>query len=222
VKNLKAFTLIELLIVVAIIAILAAIAVPNFLEAQVRSKVSRALADMRSIATALESYRIDNTGYPLAIVDAPIAPSYNPSLFRLSVYARITTPVAYMTSFPTDAFEGQWNSTPVSDPLKVQKFYDYRRIRFGLTGGGASTIFESATGLGIGLGSRFDSWLLYSPGPDKEQNINTRRAGRNTVNVAGFGDPLAQWPIYDPTNGTVSWGDVVRAREAAGAELVRP
>ena len=59
-----AFTLIELLIVVAIIAILAAIAVPNFLEAQTRSKVSRAKADMRSMATALEAYAVDNNVFP--------------------------------------------------------------------------------------------------------------------------------------------------------------
>ena len=59
-----AFTLIELLIVVAIIAILAAIAVPNFLEASIRSKTSRAKADMRSIATALESYIVDYNEYP--------------------------------------------------------------------------------------------------------------------------------------------------------------
>src|SRR6186997_2434592 len=60
----KAFTLIELLIVVAIIAILAAIAVPNFIEAQTRSKVSRTKADMRALATAIESYMTDYNRYP--------------------------------------------------------------------------------------------------------------------------------------------------------------
>ena len=63
----SAFTLIELLIVVAIIAILAAIAVPNFLEAQTRAKVSRAKADMRTEATALETYNIDWGTYPRQI-----------------------------------------------------------------------------------------------------------------------------------------------------------
>ena len=61
----KGFTLIELLIVVAIIAILAAIAIPNFLQAQVRAKVSRAKAEMRTAGTALESYFVDNNEYPV-------------------------------------------------------------------------------------------------------------------------------------------------------------
>ncbi len=64
----KGFTLIELLIVVAIIAILAAIAVPNFLEAQVRSKVSRAKSDMRTMATALESYIVDHNNPPYGYI----------------------------------------------------------------------------------------------------------------------------------------------------------
>lgn len=61
----RGFTLIELLVVVGIISILATIAIPNFLEANIRSKVSRMKSDMRTIAIAVETYRIDNNHCPL-------------------------------------------------------------------------------------------------------------------------------------------------------------
>jgi type II secretion system protein G len=60
----KGFTLIELLIVVAIIGIIAAIAIPNLLNAINRGRQKRTMADMRSIATAIESYSVDFNFYP--------------------------------------------------------------------------------------------------------------------------------------------------------------
>ena len=48
----------------AIIAILAAIAVPNFFEAQVRSKVSRTKSDMRTVGTAINAYIVDYNDVP--------------------------------------------------------------------------------------------------------------------------------------------------------------
>jgi general secretion pathway protein G len=56
--------LIELLIVIAIIGILAAIAIPNLLNAVQRGKQKRTMADMRSFATAIEAYAVDNNSYP--------------------------------------------------------------------------------------------------------------------------------------------------------------
>ncbi|MCA9409592.1 MAG: prepilin-type N-terminal cleavage/methylation domain-containing protein, partial [Candidatus Omnitrophica bacterium] len=63
-RRIKAFTLIELLVVIAIILILISIALPNFLEAQLRAKVARVTADLRTITTALETYYIDWGTYP--------------------------------------------------------------------------------------------------------------------------------------------------------------
>jgi prepilin-type N-terminal cleavage/methylation domain-containing protein len=56
----SAFTLVEIMIVVAIIALLAAIAVPNFLRARKRSQATRILEDLRIIDSAQDQYAIEN------------------------------------------------------------------------------------------------------------------------------------------------------------------
>ena len=59
----RGFTLIELMIVVAIIGILAAIAIPNFVKFQCRSKQSEAKGSLKAIYTAEESYRAEQDKY---------------------------------------------------------------------------------------------------------------------------------------------------------------
>jgi general secretion pathway protein G len=178
----RAFTLIELLIVVAIIAILAAIAVPNFLEAQVRSKVSRAKADMRTIATAIESYRVDNNNYPPENWQSPdlVTVTGTLSIPNMIKLIRITTPLAYLTSVPGEPF------AHLDDAM--QKFapptYHYAAYNDPLYPGAQFFRGQNPEG-------RYLDWLLQSNGPDKDQ------------------EPW-QYPRYDPTNGTVSVGNIMR------------
>ena len=59
-KSHRGFTLVEIMIVVAIIALLAAIAVPNFLRARKRSQATRILEDLRVIDSAIDQYAIES------------------------------------------------------------------------------------------------------------------------------------------------------------------
>jgi prepilin-type N-terminal cleavage/methylation domain-containing protein len=66
------FTLVEIMIVVAIIALLAAIAVPGFLRARKRSQASKILNDLRMIDAAVDQYAIETnrtTGNVVAVAD---------------------------------------------------------------------------------------------------------------------------------------------------------
>ncbi|PZR74405.1 MAG: prepilin-type cleavage/methylation domain-containing protein [Chthoniobacterales bacterium] len=71
-KRRGGFTLVEIMIVVAIIALLAAIAVPGFLRARKRSQASRIINDLRLIDSAVDQYAIETnkaSGSPVAVAD---------------------------------------------------------------------------------------------------------------------------------------------------------
>ena len=71
-KRRGGFTLVEIMIVVAIIALLAAIAVPGFLRARKRSQASRILNDLRMIDSAIDQYAIETnraTGNTVGVQD---------------------------------------------------------------------------------------------------------------------------------------------------------
>ena len=65
----KGFTLIEIMIVVAIIAILAAVAIPNFISYRKTSQMNACIANQEQIRTACEAYYIKNSKYPATPAD---------------------------------------------------------------------------------------------------------------------------------------------------------
>lgn len=195
----RAFTLIELLIVVAIIAILAAIAVPNFLEAQMRAKVSRTQTDMRTITVAVESYKVDTNRYPW-VVGSPLPQYTLPSGMENGTrIGGMTTPIAYLATLPTDPFGRvlgnevylQFGDIANNYFWATKLYYETRQNPFPWN--------VSPTDNGT-----LAEWVLLSKGPDKYF------APPDDPNATEHIDRPYRW-AYDATNGTVSGGNIVRS-----------
>jgi type II secretory pathway pseudopilin PulG len=210
--------LIELLIVVAIIAILAAIAVPNFLEAQIRAKVSKAVAHMRTLAVASEAFRVDHNHYIPSwsgsganeyanFVQDRTDPLWTPRSSSINIdAASLTSPIAYITGFISDPF------------LEARAYYDSNGY-----------VCDYAWMYGVDVSSA-QAFCFASRGPDREGErpapggaspynrttgcfltlYDTLGPGR-TKQIFTVGDRANSWyGSYDPTNGTVSRGNIVR------------
>lgn len=171
----EAFTLVELLVVVAVIAILAGIAAINFLEAQARSKIARFEADVKTLRAALAAYRVDHSAFPPAAkgdfqLTEPLTP--------------LTTPVAYVTSLPRDPF----GLAPFDFAPSIQMLgYNYKDRLTTSVGMPAETykdLWDEPT-------LKAYDYIIHSCGPNRVWDVT----------------PYVE---YDPTNGTVSLGDISR------------
>ena len=177
-----------------IVGILAAIAIPSFLEFQERATVARAKSDMRSMATAIEAYYVDNNRYPAWATGGD---SLNNSKYpSFALYGNelqmktLTTPVAYMTSYWPDPFAPEDSSSA--------GYFNYYCVE-------APDDPADAC------------WMLWSAGPDQYYDIDLSILETLTVDslrnfsVYQYPDELTPY-IFDPTNGTVSDGDVIRIK----------
>ena len=197
------FTLIELLIVVAIIAVLAAIAVPNLLEAQVRAKVSRARGDLRSIAAALETYRLDHNRYPTMIepgFNGGVEPLAGSDLKWWYVPDALSTPVAYLANADLRCpFGGDLpREGDFSDD--IWRRYSYENVLELETNAAQFSVLLGKYGPDAHASTRIGHWRVLCIGPDNAWN------------------PMVQ---YDPSNGARSPGNVMRTQAdpaGAGAE----
>ncbi|MBN1475504.1 type II secretion system protein GspG [Candidatus Sumerlaeota bacterium] len=187
----RALTLLELLVAAVIIAVLAAIALPGLLAAQTRAKVSRARADIHTIVTAVEVYRVDWSGYPthhcVEVEGAGVEFHVGGALTPLCApdpswdgYNPLTTPIAYLVSMPRDPFARPPGDVPSE---RREYLYAHWRCAVEMTRG---TWWEPHF---AGIAQSRGPYSLHSRGPDGD---------------GGDGE----WS-YDPTNGIGSDGDII-------------
>jgi prepilin-type N-terminal cleavage/methylation domain-containing protein len=190
------FTLIELLVVVSIIAIVSSIALVNYNHAQTRAKISRAKAEMQTIATGLELYYVDYNSYPrwreVSRLTPPAGQYAPPVSWRLIC---LTTPISYLSTVPAPDPFRPWTDIMGLGDGRVYDTYDYIDDQ--------SSFDTNSPDIGRSIYGRM--WRLASAGPDRVQTY-----GRSDYTGTPPDITFTSLGFYDPSNGITSNGDIVR------------
>lgn len=215
------FTLVEILIVVAIIAVVAAIAVPNIMSANIRAKVSGVRSDMGSIAIALEDYRVDKRTYPVGYYPGA---GYDPDVIGEAgqpfdgtggndsgndaiglgylVYPVTSFNPTYLKRIPGDPFndngEEDW-------PDGTSEAHNHHYCYF--TGAKGSTGTRINGYRTEGSKKIADYWALASYGPDKKKDVENYLEAWKAVDPNAPGYDFSK--AYDSDRGITSSGDII-------------
>ncbi|NUN96222.1 MAG: prepilin-type N-terminal cleavage/methylation domain-containing protein [Candidatus Omnitrophica bacterium] len=186
----RGFTMMELATVGLIISILMAIALPNFLEAQIRARVTAAISDMATISAAIEEYYLSYRAYPPnRVAKTPEGglvgdPNREDRKDRSNHGLRggslsiLTTPLAILSLLPGDPFPTEDHGRHLFDYVNALEITGapIPRARFGAIGSAA--------------------YLLASYAPDEDGDVYAAKMPPEGV-------------AYSPTNGTRSDGDLI-------------
>ncbi len=204
--------MIELLIVIAIITVITAIAVPNLISANVKAKVKGIKSEMGSIAIALEDYRVDEGGYP--IEPGSWQSGYDPDVIakpdkafdhhsdaiglgKLVFPPQAFDPV-YLYRIPGDPFNDSGEEEWDGETGAHNNHYCY------FTGE-----WDPDTETRINSSTKAEYWALVSYGPDKDQDIDSYTKAWNAVDPNASDHSTYKDLVYNPDNGITSSGDIV-------------
>ncbi len=197
--------MIELLIVIAIITVITAIAVPNLISANIKAKVKGIKSEMGSIAIALEDYRLDEGNYPIDPQSDPEAQNLAPDeianpgemfgitqsgdlnaigLGKLVFPGEGASDPVYLYRIPGDPF----NDGGEEDPNGTSGAHDNHYCYFTADASGSASSTEAKY------------WALVSYGPDKDLDITSYRDAK---------DAVENRTDYNPDSGITSNGDIV-------------